>query len=54
MDKEDTDFDFQENSEKITAVETEIDDPETEDERKIYFWLSISLFAIFILSYFIT
>lgn len=50
---EDTDLDIAENTEKVTAIEIEIDDKESEDERKIYVWLSISLFAIFILSYFI-
>lgn len=53
MDIEDTDLEITENTEKVTTAESEIDAAETEEEMNIYFWLSISLFAIFILSYFI-
>jgi hypothetical protein len=53
MDIEDTDLEIAENPEKVAAIEPDIDTVETEDERNIYFWLSISFFAIFILSYFI-
>ncbi len=53
MDKEETENEKAVNLVNINTAESEIDSTEQEDEINIYFWLSISLFAVFVLSCFI-
>lgn len=53
MEIEDSDTVLTGNSEENASGETEIITAEPEDEMNIYFWLSMSFLAIFILSYFI-